>query len=74
MDIVDWDLHHLRNTIAVVSQEPKLFNTTIEENIRYGMENITEKKIWKVLKKANALDFVKAFPKVGRITVAGEIH
>ena len=48
----------------MVSQEPKLFNTTIEENICYGRENISEKEIWTALKKANAEEFVKSFPRV----------
>lgn len=64
IEVDRWNINHLRKTIGVVSQEPILFDTTIEENIRYGRENISESDIWKVLKKANAHDFVKGFPMV----------
>lgn len=64
LEIDEFNIQYLRETIGVVSQEPILFNTTIEENIRYGKENITEPQIWTALRKANAYDFVKAFPKV----------
>ena len=63
-EIEEINVEYLRRTIGVVSQEPALFNTTIEENIRYGKENISEGEIWKALKKANAEEFIKTFPEV----------
>jgi ABC-type multidrug transport system fused ATPase/permease subunit len=32
------DVDHYRRNLALVSQEPKLFNKSIAENIVYGME------------------------------------
>ncbi|KIH63939.1 ABC transporter, ATP-binding protein [Ancylostoma duodenale] len=56
------NIEFLRNYIGVVSQEPMLFNTTIEQNIRYGRENVTEGEITAALRKANAYNFVQGFP------------
>ncbi|WKY07556.1 hypothetical protein Q1695_007208 [Nippostrongylus brasiliensis] len=57
------NLEFLRNYVGVVSQEPVLFNTTIEQNIRYGREDVTDGEITAALRKANAYDFVQSFPK-----------
>ncbi|VDL66894.1 unnamed protein product [Nippostrongylus brasiliensis] len=59
------NIEFLRNFIGVVLQEPRLFNTTIEQNIRYGREDITEAEILAALRRANAYDFVQALPSVG---------
>ncbi|CAD6198759.1 unnamed protein product [Caenorhabditis auriculariae] len=69
--IEDLNIDFLRNFIGVVSQEPNLFNTSIEQNIRYGREDITETEIFEALKKANAYDFVKSFPH-GLKTLVGD--
>jgi ABC-type bacteriocin/lantibiotic exporter with double-glycine peptidase domain len=37
IDIKDYDLHHLRSSFGVVSQEPLLFDETIAWNIRYNL-------------------------------------
>ncbi|WKY07542.1 hypothetical protein Q1695_007198 [Nippostrongylus brasiliensis] len=60
--IDELNVRYLRNYIGVVSQEPVLFNTTIEENIRYGRRDVTEEEIAAALKKANAYEFVMSFP------------
>ncbi|PIC16950.1 hypothetical protein B9Z55_023366 [Caenorhabditis nigoni] len=65
------NLKKLRRVIGVVSQEPVLFNTTIEENIRFGNSEATLPEIYGALRKANAYDFVCAFPK-GIKTIVGE--
>ncbi|GMS92925.1 hypothetical protein PENTCL1PPCAC_15100, partial [Pristionchus entomophagus] len=58
----DLNIEYLRKTIGVVSQEPTLFDTTIEENIRFGNPDVTKQEMDDALKKANAYDFVKALP------------
>ncbi|CAI4228037.1 unnamed protein product [Auanema sp. JU1783] len=58
----DYNIHSLRNLIGVVSQEPILFNTTIEENIRYGNPNVSQQEVIEALHKANAYNFIKNFP------------
>lgn len=60
--IEEINIEFLRNYIGVVSQEPNLFNTTIEQNIRYGREEITQSEIIAALHKANAYNFVMSFP------------
>lgn len=67
----DINLKQLRNAIGVVSQEPVLFNTTIEENIRFGNPNATSSEIYEALRKANAYDFVCNI-KDGLKTIVGE--
>ena len=65
-DIPRLNLKWLREQIGVVSQEPVLFDTTIAENIRYGKEDVTQEEIEKATKMANAHDFIRSLPKVGR--------
>jgi len=60
--IHDIGLKSLRRSIAVVPQEPVLFNDTIRANIQYGKVNSTEKEIEDATKKANADEFIKRFP------------
>jgi ATP-binding cassette subfamily B (MDR/TAP) protein 1 len=38
ISIADIDVNQYRQYIAVVGQEPKLFNMSIEENIVYGID------------------------------------
>ena len=54
----------LRENIGVVSQEPILFDTTILENIKYGRKQVTVEEVFEAAKKANAYNFIMAFPKV----------
>ncbi|XP_028672963.1 ATP-binding cassette, sub-family B (MDR/TAP), member 4 [Erpetoichthys calabaricus] len=61
-DIRSMNVRHLREFIGVVSQEPVLFATTIEENIRYGREDVTQVEIETAAKEANAYDFIMKLP------------
>ncbi len=51
--------------VGVVSQEPVLFGTTIEENIMYGADDVTMSDVERAAKLANAHDFICTFPNVG---------
>ena len=62
---------HLRDSIAVVTQESFMFNGTTAENLRIGKPNATEEEIWEVLRAANAADFVGRLPE-GLHTPLGE--
>lgn len=64
-NIKDINLKWLREQIGVVSQEPVLFDASIEENIRFGKLDATEKEIHQAAREANAHDFIKALPEVG---------
>src|SRR5699024_9817819 len=70
-DIREVSLHSIRQGIALVSQEPRLFATTIAENIRVGKLDATDAEIQEAAKQANAHDFITKFPD-GYSTFVGE--
>ena len=79
-NIQDLNLQWLRQQIALVSQEPTLFGTTIEGNIRHGLigtkyENVSPEKqkelVIEAAKMANAHDFITNLPE-GYETNVGE--
>jgi len=57
--------------ISVVSQEPKLFATSIKENIRYGNPKATDQEIYEAAEKANCTEFISKLPS-GFDTFVGE--
>ena len=61
----------LRANIALVSQEPILFNETIAENIRIGKSGATDAEIREAAQLAEALDFINSQPQ-GFDTMVGE--
>lgn len=61
----------LRESIAVVPQEPLLFHRSIKENIAYGKIDATENEIMAVARLAKAHDFIKDLPQ-GYDTLVGE--
>ncbi|XP_071710751.1 ABC transporter B family member 27-like isoform X1 [Rutidosis leptorrhynchoides] len=62
----------LHKKISIVSQEPVLFNCSIEDNISYGFDGkASVSDIENVAKMANAHDFVSSFPEKYQ-TVVGE--
>lgn len=71
IDIREYRHRSYLEKIAIVSQDPFLFNTTIRENIRYGKENATEEEIVAAAKSACAHDFILEQPQ-GYETEIGE--
>mmetsp|Transcript_40967 Transcript_40967/g.67215 ORF Transcript_40967/g.67215 Transcript_40967/m.67215 type:complete len:1208 (-) Transcript_40967:912-4535(-) len=61
VDMKDLNVNFLRSQIGYVGQEPALFATTIENNIRYGKPDATMQEIEEAAKRANAHDFIKSF-------------
>lgn len=64
----------LRSHVGTVSQEPILFSCSVAENIAYGAvnpETVTLQQIEDAARKANAYNFVSAFPS-GLDTLVGE--
>ena len=59
-DIKDLDLRSYRKHIAVVPQQSILFTGTIRENITYGMDNISEERLWEVIKAANLDELIES--------------
>lgn len=56
--IDELNLSWLRDQMALVSQEPSLFTTTIRENIRLGRLDATDRDIEDAAKHANAHEFI----------------
>jgi subfamily B ATP-binding cassette protein MsbA len=52
----------LRKQIAIVTQEPILFNDTIRNNIAYGSLRASDDAIVRAAKAAFAYDFIQRFP------------
>ncbi|KAI0543576.1 P-loop containing nucleoside triphosphate hydrolase protein [Xylaria curta] len=77
-DISSLNLRWWRQQISLVSQEPVLFDTTIFNNILYGLPDYStgdslnmEKLVTKAARKANAHDFISLLPE-GYQTNVGE--
>ncbi|KAI7858541.1 P-loop containing nucleoside triphosphate hydrolase protein [Circinella umbellata] len=64
-NVQNYTLGNLRSHMALVSQEPVLFDLSIEENIRFGVPNnhkLTEDDIVKACNAANIHRFVSSLP------------
>lgn len=59
-NIKDYDVDHLRDNIAYISQRSVLFDGTIESNIRLGKEDATDEEIARAVRIAQLGDFVKS--------------
>ncbi|GIR48542.1 MAG: metal ABC transporter permease [Burkholderiaceae bacterium] len=71
IDIRDLSQSELRSNIAVVPQDPVLFNESLEYNLKYGYINVTEDDLRKVIQLANLDVFISSLP-LGIQTVVGE--
>jgi ATP-binding cassette subfamily B protein len=58
VDVQDYDLKTLRESIAMVMQEDFLFSDTVAENIAYGRPNASREDVIKAAKDANADQFI----------------
>jgi subfamily B ATP-binding cassette protein MsbA len=72
IDIREASLESLRKQIAIVTQEPILFNDTVRNNIAYGNTSATDEDIENAAKAAYAYDFIQQFQK-GFDTTIGEL-
>jgi len=70
-NIADIKQESLRNAIAYVPQEPMLFHRSLRENIAYGCMDASDDQVNRVIKQANASDFIENLPK-GLETTVGE--
>jgi len=62
-DLRDLNVKWLRQQIALVQQEPKLFECSIRQNIALGAPGATDEQVENAARLANAHDFISAFPK-----------
>jgi len=70
-DIKHVTIDSLRDVIALVTQDPVLFDDTIRANIAYGAKPIDESQVIHAAKAAAAHDFIMSLPK-GYDTRVGE--
>jgi len=83
VDVREWDLVKLRETVGTVEQSPYLFSGTIIENIAYGDRNVfwsviqddldddERRRIEEMARAAGAHDFIRLLPN-GYETQCGE--
>ncbi len=62
VDVRDYDLKTLRDSVAVVLQKNELFSGTIKENLRWGNQNASDEEIVEACKLAQADEFIMTFP------------
>jgi len=63
IDIRKASIASLRKQIAIVTQEPILFNDTVRNNIAYGCPDASDEKIKAAAQAAYAYNFIQDFPK-----------
>jgi len=71
IDARDWRVSSLRRQLALVPQEPQLFNRTVRANIAYGREDASDAEIEAAATLSHAHDFIMSLPD-GYDTVVGE--
>jgi subfamily B ATP-binding cassette protein MsbA len=62
IDLRQFEINSLRQKLAVVSQDTFIFNTSVRNNIAYGMEGVSEAEIQEAARLANALEFILEMP------------
>ena len=62
VDVRDYDIETLRNSVAMVLQKNELFSGTIAENLRWGNEHATDEEVREAARLACADEFVEQFP------------
>ena len=70
-DIKELTIDSVRSSIALVSQEPILFDMSIRDNILYGKPDSTDNEVIEAAKAAAAHDFINELPDKYN-TVVGE--
>ena len=62
IDVRNYDLTVLRDSVAMVLQKNELFSGTIRENLRWGDPNATDEELIHACRLACADDFIQSFP------------
>jgi ATP-binding cassette, subfamily B, bacterial MsbA len=52
-----------RSRLSLVTQNAYIFNSTIRDNIAYGLEGASEEQIVQAAERANAFEFIKQLPR-----------
>ena len=61
LDVREYDIKTLRDSVSVVLQKNVIFSGTIRENLKWGNENATDEQIIEACKLAQADDFINSF-------------
>ena len=62
VDVRQYDLQTLRNSVAMVLQKNVLFSGTIKENLRWGNPDATDQELIHACQLACADEFIQGFP------------
>lgn len=62
IDVRNYDIETLRNSVAMVLQKNELFSGTIAENLRWGNENASQEEMEDACRQACADEFIERFP------------
>ena len=62
IDVREYDLDVLRNSVAMVLQKNVLFSGTIKDNLRWGNENATDEEMIEACRLSCADDFIREMP------------
>ena len=62
VNVKDYEIQALRDSVSMVLQKNLLFSGTIKENLRWGNENATDEEIEEACRLAQADEFVRSFP------------
>ncbi len=62
VNVKEYKLNELRDSVAMVLQKNVLFSGTIRENLAWGNKNATQEEIEHAAKAAQAHDFIMSFP------------
>lgn len=71
IDLRDLEINSLRRKIGIVSQNTFIFNTSIRNNIAYGVDKADEKSVRQAAEQANASEFIDDLPE-GFDTLLGD--
>ncbi len=71
VDVRDYDITVLRDSVAMVLQKNVLFSGTIKDNLRWGNAEATDEQIIAACKAADADSFISSFPE-GYDTMLGQ--
>ena len=62
VNVKDYDMEALRDSVSMVLQKNVLFSGTIAENLRWGNPNADDEELERVCKLAQADSFIQEFP------------
>lgn len=62
IDVRDYDIKALRDSVAMVLQKNVLFSGTIAENLRWGKKDADEEELKEICKLSQADSFIQEFP------------